>query len=88
MAWLILILVLLAAAFGVLGAVIKAAAFLVLTVLLTVTALVAIAWYGFKRQVRRWEQEGIAGGSQVRTWSWGHRPEPPPRDLPSHDDRY
>ena len=87
MAWLILILVLLAAAFGVLGAVIEAAAFLVLTILLTVTVLVAIGWYWFKRQVRRWEQEGVPGGTQVRTWTWGQRPEPP-RDLPSHDDRY
>ena len=43
MAWVILVLVLLAAAFGVLGAVIKAAAFLVLTILLAVAALVAIA---------------------------------------------
>ena len=48
MAWVILVLVLLAAAFGILGAVIKAAAFLVLTDLLTVAALVAIAWYSFK----------------------------------------
>ncbi|HET9248848.1 MAG TPA: hypothetical protein VFP13_02750 [Actinomycetota bacterium] len=87
MGWLILILVLLAAAFGVLGAVIKTAAFLVLTILVTVTALAAIAWYGFKRQLRRWEQEGVAGGTQVRTWTWGQKPEPP-RDLPSHDDRY
>lgn len=87
MAWVILILVLLAAAFGVLGAVIKTVAFLVLTILLTVAALVAIAWWGFKRQVRRWEQESVQGGTQVRTWSSGRRP-PPPRDLPSHDDRY
>lgn len=87
MGWLILILVLLAAAFGVLGAVIKTAAFLVLTILVTVTALAAIAWYGFKRQLRRWEQEGVAGGTQVRTCTWGQKPEPP-RDLPSHDDRY
>ena len=82
MAWLILILVLLAAAFGVLGAVIKTAAFLVLTILVTLAALVAIAWYGFKWQVRRWERDGMSG--EVR---WGSRPQPP-RDLPSHDDRY
>jgi hypothetical protein len=87
MGWLILILVLLAAAFGVLGAVIKAAAFLVLTILLTVAALAAIAWYSFKAQLRRWEQEGVHGGTQVRTWSWGHRPDRP-RDLPPADDRY
>lgn len=86
MAWVILILVLLAAAFGVLGAVVKAAAFLVLTILLAVAALVAIAWYSFKGQLRRWERDGIGGDPQVRTWST--RGSDPPRDLPSHDDRY
>lgn len=86
MAWVILILVLLAAAFGVLGAVIKAAAFLVLTIVLAVAALVAIAWYSFKGQLRRWERDGIGGDTQVRTWS--ARRSDPPRDLPSHDDRY
>jgi peptidoglycan/LPS O-acetylase OafA/YrhL len=87
MAWVILLLVLLAAAFGVLGAVLEAAAFLVLTILLTVTVLAAIGWYAFKRQIRRWEREGAAGATQVRTRSWGQRPKPT-RDLPSHDDRY
>ena len=87
MAWVILLLVLLAAAFGVLGAVIKAAAFLVLTILLTVAALAALAWWGFKRQMRRWEQGTMAGGTQVRTWTSGRRSDGP-RDLPSHDDRY
>ncbi|HET6791937.1 MAG TPA: hypothetical protein VFI35_10180 [Actinomycetota bacterium] len=86
MAWVILILVLLAAAFGVLGAVVKAAAFLVLTILLAVAALVAIAWYSFKGQLRRWERDGIGGETRVRTWST--RRSDPPRDLPSHDDRY
>jgi hypothetical protein len=87
MAWLILILVLLAAAFGVLVAVVKAVAFIVLTILLTITALVAVVWYSFKAQIRRWERDGIDGRTQVRTWSRSDRPEPP-RDLPSHDDRY
>jgi hypothetical protein len=87
MAWVILVLILLAAAFGVLGAVIKVAAFLVLTIMLTVAALAAIAWYGFKRQVRRWEQGSTAGGTQVRTWTWERRSDRP-RNLPSHDDRY
>jgi peptidoglycan/LPS O-acetylase OafA/YrhL len=86
MAWVILVLVLLAAAFGILGAVIKAAAFLVLTILLAVAALAAIAWYSFKGQLRRWERDGIGGDTQVRIWST--RRSEPPRDLPSHDDRY
>lgn len=87
MAWVILLLVLLAAAFGVLGAVVKLTAILVLTILLSIAALVAIAWYSFKAQLRRWERNGIEDRAQVRTWSWGHRSQPP-RDLPSHDDRY
>jgi peptidoglycan/LPS O-acetylase OafA/YrhL len=84
MAWLILILVLAAAAFGVLGAVIKAVAFLVLTILLTTAALAAIVWHGFKHQVRRWQREG---GTHVPVRTWGGGPDGS-RDLPSHDDRY
>jgi len=87
MAWLILILVLLAAAFGVLIAVVKAVAFIILTILLTIAALVAIVWYSVKSQIRRWERDGIDGRPRVRMWSRGSRPEPP-RNLPSHDDRY
>jgi hypothetical protein len=86
MAWIILLLVLLAAAFGVLVAVVKAVAFIILTILLTIAALVAIVWYSFKSQIRRWERGGGVGGRPpVRMWSRG--PEPP-RNLPSHDDRY
>jgi hypothetical protein len=87
MAWLLLLLVLLAAAFGVLGAVIKVTAFLVLTILLTVAILGAIAWYGVKAQVRRWQHEAaVDGGSQLWTWTRGSGRSH--RDLPSRDDRY
>jgi peptidoglycan/LPS O-acetylase OafA/YrhL len=82
MAWVILILVLAAAAFGVLGAVIKAVAFLVLTILLTVAALAAIAWYGFRHQIRRWERGGLRTRSGQRTTDEA------PRGLPTRDDRY
>lgn len=84
MAWVILFLVLAAAAFGVLGAVIKAVAFLVLTILLTVAALVAIVWYGFRHQIRRWEREG---GLRTRS-DPGTTNDEPPRGLPTRDDRY
>jgi hypothetical protein len=87
MAWVILFLVLLAAAFGVLGAVLKLTAILVLTVLLTIAALIAVVSYSFRSQIRRWERDGIEDRSKVRTWSWGQRQQAP-RDLPSHDDRY
>jgi len=88
MAWVILLLVLLAAAFGVLGAVLKLTAILVLTILLTIAALVAVVWYSFKAQIRRWERDGAGVRPQTRMWSRGHRPEQTPRDLPSHDDHY
>ena len=83
MAWFILILVLLAAAFGVLGAVVKATAFLVLTILTTLAVLGLVAWYGIRSQLRRWQHEAAGGGSQ----SWISTSDRP-RDLPSHDDRY
>ncbi|HEX6401093.1 MAG TPA: hypothetical protein VF108_11600 [Actinomycetota bacterium] len=85
MAWVILLLVLLAAAFGILGAVIKATAFIVLTILLTLAVLVAIAWYGIKGQFRRLQNEADREGE---LWSAGRRGGRAGRDLPSHDDRY
>ena len=87
MAWFLLIVVLIAAAFGVLGAVLKLTAVLVLTILLTIAILGALAWWGFRSQIRRWERGVLSGGSQVRTWS-RTRGSDGPRDLPSHDDRY
>lgn len=89
MGWLIVILVLLAAAFGVLGAVIKAMAFLVLTILLTVAVLAVLAWYGVKTQLRRWQHQPV-GPAATQTWTWtrssdqGHAE----RRLPDRDDRY
>jgi hypothetical protein len=53
MGWLVLILVLIAIAFGILGAVIKAVAFVVLTVIFTVLALGAIAYFTIKHQARK-----------------------------------
>jgi hypothetical protein len=81
-AWLLLILVLLAAAFGVLGAVIKVTAFLVLTILMTVAVLGTVAWYAVKSQVRRWDHDVATG------WQGSRVSGREPRDLPSHDDRY
>ena len=44
----LVLILLLAAVFGVLGAVLKAVAFLVITAVLTVTVLAALAWWGFQ----------------------------------------
>lgn len=57
MGWLLLFLVLVAAAFGVLGLIVKAAVFIVLTVVLTVIALGYIAYLMLRRQARRFEND-------------------------------
>lgn len=84
-AWVILILVLMAAAFGVLGAVVKVTAFIVLTVLLTLAVLGALAWYGVKSQFRRWQDEIERDRDPWITTRTGR---PADRHLPSRDDRY
>jgi hypothetical protein len=84
--WLILILVLLAAAFGILGAVLKAVAFVVLTVILSIVVLVTIGWYVVKHQARRMMtdvDQRMAGQRVERFQQDDHRDLPPPRD-----DRY
>jgi len=53
MGWFILILVLIAIALGILGAVVKAVAFIVLTIIFTMLALGAIAYVAVKHQARR-----------------------------------
>jgi uncharacterized protein (DUF58 family) len=85
MGWLILILVLLAAAFGVLGAVLKAAAFLALTVLLAIAVLVTIGWYVVKHQARKLtgELDARIADQRVERYRRDEGPLPPPRD-----DRY
>jgi hypothetical protein len=57
MGWLILILVLIAIAFGVLGAVVKAVAFIVLTIIFTLIALGAIAYFAIKHQAKRFTND-------------------------------
>ncbi len=61
MGWLILILVLIAVALGILGAVVKAVAFIVLTVIFTMLALGAIAYFAVKHQARRFADEANRG---------------------------
>jgi hypothetical protein len=53
MGWFILILVLIAIALGILGAVLKAVAFIVLTIIFTLMALGAIAYFAVRHQARR-----------------------------------
>ena len=77
----LLFLLLLAALAGVLGLVLKITLVIVLTAIFSITALVAIAWFAFRHQVRRLQREGTAGTSILV----GR----PSRDLPDgRDDRY
>jgi hypothetical protein len=86
MGWLILVLVLLAAAFGVLGAVLKAVAFVVLTIVLSVVVLVAIGWYAVKHQARRMIADVDARMAEQRSERFRRAPE---TELPRpRDDRY
>jgi hypothetical protein len=84
MAWFILILVLLAAAFGVLAAVLKLVAIFVLTMLLSIAVIVTVTWWVVRGRarsfVRRFDQ-GRSGASQGRGSGGQSLP-------PAHDDRY
>ena len=53
MGWILLFLILIAAAFGVLGLVIKATVFIVLTILMSLLVLGYIAYVMVRRQARR-----------------------------------
>lgn len=57
MGWVLMFLVLMAAAFGVLGAVVKATVFIVLTVVMTVIVFGYIAYLLLRRQARRFEKD-------------------------------
>ena len=87
---LVLILLLLAAVFGVLGAVLKAVAFLVLTAVLTVTVLVALAWWGIRRKAREFQAEYDREITQQRSTRYRvNEAQRQTGDLPPHrDDRY
>jgi hypothetical protein len=61
MGWFILILVLIAVALGILGVVVKAVAIIVLTILFTMLALGAIAYYTVKHQARRFMDDTNRG---------------------------
>ena len=57
MGWFLLFLVLVAVAFGVLGAVIKATVVLVLTILFTLAALIAIGVFAVRHQANKFRRE-------------------------------
>jgi multisubunit Na+/H+ antiporter MnhG subunit len=75
MAWILLVLILIAAAFGVLGLVVKATIFVVLTLVMSAIALGYIAYAIVKRQAKRAAKE------------LDRRLQQPP-EPPAHDYRY
>lgn len=86
----VLILLLLAAALGVLGAVLKAVAFLVITAVLTVIVLGAVAWWGFKRKARAFQTEydRRITDQRVARYRVNEAERDPGRLPPQRDDRY
>jgi hypothetical protein len=85
----VVILLLLAAVFGVLGAVLKAVAFLVITGVLTVTVLGSLAWWAFKRKAREIHAEYERQITQQRTTRYRvNEAQREPQRLPQRDDRY
>jgi Flp pilus assembly protein TadB len=87
MAWFLLILVLLAAAFGILGAVLKLTAIIVFTLVFSVVVLSMIGWWLVKRQLKRFGREFDERADQLRVTRY-RKNEAADRLPPAHDDRY
>lgn len=86
---LVLILLLLAALFGVLGAVLKAVAFLVITATLTVVVLGMVTWWFFRRKVREFQAEYDRQLTEQRVTRYRvNETQRDPERLPPRDDRY
>lgn len=94
MGWVLLIIVLVAAALGVLGAVLKIALSIILGFVLVVAILITVAWFGFKHwardlQVRSQTARGTSTGTyEVRGWIVeppGEDETQPPPSLPEDE---
>jgi purine-cytosine permease-like protein len=89
--WIILVLVVLAAAFGVLSAVLKTFLVIMLAFLLFAVTLVVIGWWLFRRTARRMSAEfdrSFNARSQPYGYDGGGSNPSPSGELPRHDDRY
>ena len=88
MGWFLLIIVLVAAAFGILGAVLKLALALILAIILTVVILSVIGWFWFKSWAKRnadsFQASGTdAAGNTYEAKGWVKKDDPP--KLPGGD---
>jgi membrane protein implicated in regulation of membrane protease activity len=84
----ILILLLIAALFGVLGAVLKVALILILAAVLTVAVLGIMAWWLVKRSARKITAEYDRQVSQQRVTKYRANEADPAELPPDRDDRY
>jgi hypothetical protein len=87
MAWFLLILVLLAAAFGILGVVLKLTAIIVFTLVFTMVVLTMIGWWVVKHQLKRITREFDERSTNVRVTRY-RKNEAGGQLPPAHDDRY
>jgi UPF0716 family protein affecting phage T7 exclusion len=87
MAWFLLILVLLAAAFGILGVVLKLTAIIVFTLVFAVVVLSMIGWWLVKHQLKRITREFDERSAQLRPTRY-RKNQAADRLPPAHDDRY
>ena len=87
----ILILLLLAAIFGVLGTVLKVTAVLIISAFLAVAVVVGVAWWALKRKARQiqrdHEAQKLQGGTPKATTVFVEN-KVDPDELPARDDRY
>jgi membrane protein implicated in regulation of membrane protease activity len=84
----ILILLLIAAIFGVLGAVLKWTLVVVMVLLLSVIVLGAIAAWMVRRQMRKMQAEGNQQVTVRRVIRYNTEPRPPDQLPGDRDDRY
>ncbi|HJR98700.1 MAG TPA: hypothetical protein VJ979_12425 [Actinomycetota bacterium] len=85
----VLILLFLAAVFGVLGEVLEAVAFLVITAVLTAVVLGALAWWALRRKVRQFRSEIDSQLTEQRVTRYRvNEADRDPAHLPPRDDRY
>lgn len=83
----ILILLVLAAAFGILGAVLKVTAVIILAMLLTIVLVAAVGWWAIKRSTRKISAE-YERQTQQQALKYRSN-EADPGELPNgRDDRY
>ena len=84
----ILIVLVLAALFGVLGVVLKATAIVLFTLLLVLAILVGVAWWAVKRSARRISAQYDQQVSEHRVTKYRENEADPGELPPDRDDRY